>query len=153
MLVKLTQDLKNGFGPWKEMLLANGHKLQEHGMTCIFAATEKDNDNKLTVIIDYNKWQATDRSQQVMAIEPLSDKWKSFGWDIHEIDGHDFTKIRDSFQKAKEESKPTAIIAHTIKGKGVSFMENKVLWHYRSPQNEELKDALSEIEKGKKNER
>jgi len=48
MLVKLTQDLKNGFGPWKEMLLANGHKLQEHGMTCIFAATEKDNDNKLT---------------------------------------------------------------------------------------------------------
>ena len=52
MLVKLTQDLKNGFGPWKEMLLANGHKLQEHGMTCIFAATEKDNDNKLTVIID-----------------------------------------------------------------------------------------------------
>ena len=45
MLVKLTQDLKNGFGPWKEMLLANGHKLQEHGMTCIFAATEKDNDN------------------------------------------------------------------------------------------------------------
>ena len=53
MLVKLTQDLKNGFGPWKEMLLANGHKLQEHGMTCIFAATEKDNDNKLTVIIDF----------------------------------------------------------------------------------------------------
>ena len=53
MLVKLTQDLKNGFGPWKEMLLANGHKLQEHGMTCVFAATEKDNDNKLTVIIDF----------------------------------------------------------------------------------------------------
>ena len=53
MLVKLTQDLKNGFGPWKEMLLANGHKLKEHGMTCIFAATEKDNDNKLTVIIDF----------------------------------------------------------------------------------------------------
>ena len=53
MLVKLTQDLKNGFGPWKEMLLANGHKLKEHGMTCIFAATEKDNDNKLTVILDF----------------------------------------------------------------------------------------------------
>ena len=53
MLVKLTQDLKNGFGPWKEMLLANGHKLQEHGATCIFAATEKDNVNKLTVIIDF----------------------------------------------------------------------------------------------------
>ena len=49
---------------------------------------------KLTVIIDYNKWQATDRSQQVMAIEPLSDKWKSFGWDIQEIDGHDFSQIK-----------------------------------------------------------
>ena len=53
MLVKLTQDLKNGFGPWKEMLHANGNKLKEHGMTCIFAGTEKDNDNKLTVIIDF----------------------------------------------------------------------------------------------------
>ena len=53
MLVKLTQDLKNGFGPLKQMLLANGHKLKEHGMTCIFAATEKDNDNKLTVILDF----------------------------------------------------------------------------------------------------
>ena len=58
MLVKLTQDLKNGFGPWKEMLLANGHKLQEHGMTCIFAATEKDNDNKLTVIMDFESQEA-----------------------------------------------------------------------------------------------
>ena len=58
MLVKLTQDLKNGFGPWKEMLLANGHKLQEHGMTCIFAATEKDNDNKLTVIMDFDSPEA-----------------------------------------------------------------------------------------------
>ncbi len=53
MLVRLTQDLKNGFAPWKEMLHANGHKLKEHGMTCIFAGTEKDNDNKLTVIIDF----------------------------------------------------------------------------------------------------
>ena len=77
--------------------------------------------NKLTVIIDYNKWQATGRSQQVMAIEPLSDKWKSFGWDIQEIDGHDFPQIQDSFNKAKEESNPSAIIAHTIKGKRCFF--------------------------------
>ena len=114
---------------WEAAMLASAQKL-----------------NKLTVIIDYNKWQATCRSQQVMAIEPLSDKWKSFGWDIQEIDGHDFSQIQDSFNKAKEESNPSAIIAHTIKGKGVSFMEDDNNWHYRIPNEDELQRAMRELE-------
>ena len=114
---------------WEAAMLASAQKL-----------------DNLTVIIDYNKWQATDRSQNVMAIEPLSDKWKSFGWNIQEINGHDFFQIRDSFNKAKEESNPSAIIAHTIKGKGVSFMEDDNNWHYRIPNEDELQKSLSELE-------
>ena len=83
-----------------------------------------------------------------MAIEPLSDKWKSFGWDIQEIDGHDFSQIKDSFKKAKEEPKPSAIIAHTIKGKGVSFMEDDNNWHYRIPNADELQSSIRELEDG-----
>jgi len=114
---------------WEAAMLASAQKL-----------------DNLTVIIDYNKWQATDRSQNVMAIEPLSDKWKSFGWNIQEINGHDFSQIRDSFNIAKEESNPSAIIAHTIKGKGVSFMEDDNNWHYRIPNADELQKSLSELE-------
>ena len=113
---------------WEAAMLASAQKL-----------------NNLTVIIDYNKWQATDRSQQVMAIEPLSDKWKSFGWNIQEIDGHDFSQIRDSFKKAKLEPNPSAIVAHTVKGKGVSFMEDDNNWHYRIPDETELKKSLNEL--------
>ncbi len=116
---------------WEAAMLASAQKL-----------------NKLTVIIDYNKWQATGRSQQVMAIEPLSDKWKSFGWDVQEIDGHDFSQIENSFNKAREESKPSAIVAHTIKGKGVSFMEDDNNWHYRIPNADELQRSIRELEDG-----
>ena len=84
-----------------------------------------------------------------MAIEPLSDKWKSFGWNIQEINGHDFSQIRHSFNKAKEEPNPSAIIAHTIKGKGVSFMEDDNNWHYRTPNEKEYKEAIKELEEVK----
>lgn len=101
----------------------------------------------LTAIIDYNKWQATGRSQEVMALEPLATKWESFGWHAQEIDGHDLNAINTALDAAREEiSKPSVIVAHTIKGKGVSFMEDNNNWHYRTPNSQELAAALSELE-------
>ncbi len=102
--------------------------------------------NTLTVIIDFNKWQATGRSKEIMALDPLMKKWDSFGWHVQEIDGHDFSEINQSLEIAKaEKEKPSAIIANTIKGKGVSFMEDNNNWHYKTPNEEELNEALKEL--------
>lgn len=101
----------------------------------------------LTVIIDYNKLQSLDTTENTMKLEPLIDKWKAFGWDAYEIDGHNHIQITETL-KLKADS-PKALIAHTTKGKGVSFMENKVLWHYRSPQGIEYENALKELENEK----
>tara|TARA_Y100001968_G_scaffold320671_1_gene353941 strand:- start:312 stop:1130 length:819 start_codon:yes stop_codon:yes gene_type:complete len=106
--------------------------------------------DKLTVIIDFNKWQATGRSEEIMQLQPLYDKWKSFGWQVIEIDGHDFNEIQKGFSEThKCNNKPSLIIANTIKGKGVSFMEDNNNWHYRIPNNEELKKAIIELESKK----
>ena len=100
----------------------------------------------LTAIIDYNKWQATGRSQEVMAMEPLAAKWEAFGWHAQQIDGHDFEAINKALDKARRETrKPSVIVADTIKGKGVSFMEDDNNWHYRTPSTEELEAALNEL--------
>ena len=102
--------------------------------------------SNLTAIVDFNKWQATGRSKEIMALDPLIDKWKSFGWHSQEIDGHDFNEIRDSFMNAKKNNQqPSVIIANTIKGKGISFMEDNNNWHYRIPNEKELSQALSEL--------
>ncbi len=101
----------------------------------------------LTAIIDFNKWQATGRSKEIMAIDPLADKWIAFGWHAQEIDGHNFDEISKSLLSAKlEKDRPSVIIAHTIKGKGVSFMEDDNNWHYRIPNADELQAALEELE-------
>jgi len=106
--------------------------------------------DKLTVIIDFNKWQATGRSEEIMKLQPLSDKWRAFGWHVVEIDGHNFDEIGKSFSEVKVvNKKPSLIIAHTIKGKGVSFMEDDNNWHYRIPNNEELKLAINELDSTK----
>jgi len=84
-----------------------------------------------------------------MDLEPFADKWRAFGWAVREIDGHDPGEIQDALQQAPFESeRPSCLIAHTVKGKGVSFMENNLLWHYRSPQGEEYRAALAELECG-----
>ena len=103
--------------------------------------------NNFCVLIDFNKWQATDRSEEVMALNPLIDKWRAFGWDAIEIDGHNYLEILDALSQFPSKSKkPFAIIANTIKGKGVSFMEGDNNWHYRIPTAEEV--ALSKKELG-----
>ena len=102
--------------------------------------------NNLIAIIDYNKWQATGRSNEILSLSPLIDKWNSFGWHAQEIDGHNLTEICESLNKAKSNlSQPSVIIANTIKGKGVSFMEDDNNWHYRTPNKEELEKALKEL--------
>ena len=104
--------------------------------------------DNLTAIVDYNKWQATGRSQEVMALEPLAAKWDAFGWHTQEIDGHDLAAIGQALADARSEtSKPSVIVAHTVKGKGVSFMEDDNNWHYRTPNPQELAAAMAELQK------
>ncbi|MCO6431179.1 MAG: transketolase [Deltaproteobacteria bacterium] len=103
--------------------------------------------SRLVAIVDYNKIQSLDTVESVLALEPFAAKWESFGWDVVEVDGHDHEEL--SAALAEDHSglhrKPRCIIAHTVKGKGVSFMENTVLWHYRTARGEELENARDEL--------
>jgi transketolase len=104
--------------------------------------------NHLCAIVDYNKIQSFGNTNDVINLEPLADKLKAFNFNVIEIDGHDHTAIRKAFEQfLAEETKPTVIVANTVKGKGVSFMENKLAWHYKSPDDEQYQTALKEIEK------
>ncbi len=101
--------------------------------------------DNLVVIVDYNKWSAMGRTDSFL--EPLADKWKAFGWRALEIDGHDPCSIRQTLDGVPFElRRPSAVIAHTTKGKGVSFMENDLEWHYRPPSADDLRRALEEVE-------
>ena len=102
--------------------------------------------NLLTVMIDYNKWQATGRSNEVTALAPLREKWTAFGWRAVEIDGHDVAAVADWIQAEPDaDGRPTVLIANTVKGKGVSFMEDDNNWHYRIPTAKELEKAFVEL--------
>jgi transketolase len=103
--------------------------------------------DNLTVILDYNKIQLDDRVSIVMEIAPVKDKWLSFGWNVIEIDGNEIPQIIEALDNAeKVKGKPTMIIAHTIKGKGVSFMEDNVDWHGKAPTKEQAEQAIEELE-------
>jgi transketolase len=118
---------------WESALIASHHNL-----------------SNLTVIIDANSLQAMGKVKDVLNIEPLKEKWQAFGWNVIEIDGHNFDQIQKAFLEAEQEKeKPTVIIARTIKGKGVSFMENDNKWHYKAPSEEEYKKALEELNQNK----
>lgn len=110
----------------------------------LFAAQNKlDN---FTIIIDKNGMQAMGNCKDILDMEPLSDKWESFGWHVENVeDGHNHESLRNAFHNSSQ-GKPKVIIANTIKGKGVSFMENDLLWHYRDPQGDEYERALKEVE-------
>ncbi len=102
--------------------------------------------DNLVAIVDYNKIQALGYTKDIINLEPLSQRWSSFGWAVREIDGHDFGHIFEALGSIPfSAGKPSIIIAHTVKGKGVSFMEDKVLWHYRAPDDEEYQIALKEL--------
>lgn len=111
--------------------------------SAIFANHQKlDN---LTVIVDSNKYQAIDTCVNTASLSNLKDRWSAFGWQVIEIDGHDYDEIKKGLLLRKTDS-PVCVIANTIKGKGVSFMENNILWHYRDPQGEFFERALIELE-------
>lgn len=103
--------------------------------------------NNLIVFLDYNKLQIDGTNDEVMKISPVKEKFEAFGFFVQEINGHNFSEIIEAVQKAKEQEKPSMIIANTIKGKGVSFMENKCEWHGKAPKKEEYEQAISELEK------
>jgi len=101
---------------------------------------------QLTVLVDFNKWQATARSNDVMAMEPLRAKWEAFGWETREIDGHNMGEITGALEAPRRSGVPLAIVAHTIKGRGVSFIEDDNNWHYRSPNAGEVEQARRELQ-------
>lgn len=125
------------------VILGDGECNEGSVWEAIMLASHIKLDN-LTAIVDYNKIQSFGRTNEVINQEPIVDRWKSFGWEVIEINGHDYTQLIDAFQT--KHSKPKVIIAHTIKGKGVSFMENKLEWHYKSPDEEQYKNAIREID-------
>ena len=115
---------------WEAALFASHHKL-----------------SNLTVIIDYNKIQSLGRVEDVLNLEPFTTKWEAFGWAVKEVDGHDVGEIHAALSSLPLlPNKPTCIIAHTVKGKGVHFMEDDLLWHYRCPDSSEYPRALFELE-------
>ncbi len=100
----------------------------------------------LRAIIDYNKIQSLGNVEDVLQLEPFTDKWRAFGWNVLEVDGHDHQMLRKGFSDADlSKDKPTCLICHTIKGKGISFMENQLLWHYRTARGDELTAAMAEL--------
>ncbi|MBI2820293.1 MAG: transketolase [Acidobacteria bacterium] len=102
--------------------------------------------DNLVAIVDYNKIQSLGRVEEVLALDPLGAKWESFGWSVQEIDGHDFSQIGAALRSIPfTAGKPSCIVAHTVKGKGVSFMEDRLAWHYQVPSAQELQQALAEL--------
>jgi transketolase len=113
---------------WEAALFAPHHKL-----------------DNLVVIIDRNKLQSIHSTEDTLSLEPFVDKWQAFGWNVVDVDGHDHQKLLDACGSMVT-GKPLCIIANTTKGKGVSFMEDNILWHYRSPQGEEYNAAMQELD-------
>lgn len=115
---------------WEAALFAQHHRL-----------------DNVVAIVDYNKIQSLAPVAETLALEPLREKWEAFNWNVVETDGHDHERLTAALSTlAANSGRPTVIIAHTVKGKGVSFMEDTVLWHYRTARGEEFDRALLELE-------
>lgn len=114
---------------WEAILFAGHHRL-----------------DNLAAIVDYNKIQSLAAVEATMGLEPFADKWRAFGWAVREVDGHDHSALGYTLSELPwEPGKPSCLIAHTVKGRGVSFMEHSVLWHYRTARGAELDAALREL--------
>jgi transketolase len=155
-----TGSLGHGLSLGTGMALAAKRDGQDRRVWCIVSDGECDEGStweaalfaphhrldNLVVIVDYNKIQSFGTVKEVLDLEPLADKWRAFGWGVREIDGHDLDAIRETYAAVPfVPDRPSCIVAHTIKGKGVSYMENQLLWHYRAPRGADLEIALREI--------
>jgi len=126
-------------------LLSDGECDEGSNWEAILFAAHHRLDN-LVAIIDYNKIQSLAPVAETLALEPFAEKWRCFGWAVSEVDGHDHRAITEALLRVPfSEGIPSCLIAHTVKGKGVSFMENTVLWHYRTARGEEFDAALREL--------
>ena len=158
-----TGSLGHGLGVAAGMALAAKRQEKDHRVFCMLSDGECDEGSNweailfsahhkldnLVAVIDYNKVQSLADVSDTLTLEPFADKWIAFGWSVREIDGHDHNDIKKALTDLPDTfSKPTCILAHTTKGKGVSFMENSVLWHYRSPQGDEYERAMQELKSG-----
>ena len=127
------------------VLLSDGECDEGSNWEAILFAAHHHLDN-LVAIVDYNKVQSLKPVAETLALEPFADKWRDFGWAVVEVDGHDHEELRDELAKLPFiAGKPSCIIAHTVKGKGVSFMEHSVLWHYRTAKGDEFDAAEQEL--------
>ncbi len=125
------------------VLLSDGELNEGSVWEAVMFAGHHGLDN-LVALVDYNRMQALGRTDDIVGLDPLGEKWRAFGWHVHEVDGHDFGEIFEALG-ALSMGRPNVLILHTVKGKGVSFMENDVLWHYRSPDEREYEAALKEL--------
>jgi len=136
-------------GSWRAFVLTGDGELQEgSNWEAAMAAAQFRLDN-LTVIVDRNRLQQGDATEHTIALEPLADRWRAFGWAVQEVDGHDTATLIRTFRATPfETGRPNCVIAHTHKGRGVSFMEDRVEWHHRVPTAQELATALEELSEG-----
>lgn len=128
-------------------LMGDGEQAEGSIWEGAMAAAQYKLDN-LVAILDRNRLQITGGTEDVMALEPLADKWRSFGWEVIEVDGNDVEQLVNAFEATPvKPGKPTLIMANTVKGKGVSIAENQAGWHHKVPTREEYEDAMAELSK------
>jgi transketolase len=126
-------------------LLGDGELAEGSNWEAALAAAHYRLDN-LIAIVDHNTLQITGYTSEVMSNEPLADKWQAFGWSVRTVDGHDCTELAKVLSAPPSPGKPTLVVANTVKGKGVSFMEHNAKWHHRVPSEQELRAALTELD-------
>jgi transketolase len=126
-------------------LLGDGELAEGSNWEAALGAAHYKLDN-LVAILDHNRLQITGLTCDVMSNEPLDEKWRAFGWTVRTVNGHDYAELTRALTDPPEPGKPTFIIANTVKGKGVSFMENVAKWHHGVPSDAELKQALAELD-------
>jgi transketolase len=134
---------------WRTFVLTGDGELQEGSNWEAAMAASHYGLANLTAIVDRNRLQQGDATESTIALEPLADRWRAFGWGVVEADGHDVAALASTFDALPAiEGRPTCVIAHTIKGRGVSFIEDRVEWHHRVPTDAELAAALEELGRG-----
>jgi transketolase len=127
------------------VLLGDGELAEGSNWEAAMAAAHYDLDN-LVAIVDHNTLQITGRTRDVCSNEPLDEKFRAFGWDVRTVDGHSFSQLTDALTRSSAEKKPIAVIANTVKGRGVSFMEDVAKWHHGVPSDSEYAAAMKELD-------
>ena len=130
---------------WKVFCVVGDGECNEGSVWETLLFTAQQNLKNLVIIVDNNKMESLDLTKNILSIEPLAEKFASFNFEVREIDGHNFEEIFVALTTQPKYEKPVIVVANTVKGKGVSFMENTPMWHYRAPSDSELINALAEL--------